>query len=100
MSTATGCRTSAPDCGLRAGLDIVNGYTNQARKLTYVDNWYTVPYPKRRSGSPRSAGTATPDDDHIVKMFIYFSDVDEEAGAFEYVRDSAAAAVRRPLRLR
>jgi hypothetical protein len=31
-----------------------------------------------------------PEDDHIVKMFIYFSDVDEEAGPFEYVRDSAA----------
>jgi len=71
-------------------LDIVNGYTRQPRKLTYVDNWYTVPYPNATKRVASQRWHRDPDDDHIVKMFIYFSDVDEEAGPFEYVRDSAA----------
>jgi hypothetical protein len=31
-----------------------------------------------------------PEDEHVVKVFVYFSDVDEEAGPFEYVRGSTA----------
>lgn len=71
-------------------LDIVNGYTGQPRKLTYVDNWYTVPYPNAKKRVASQRWHRDPDDGHIVKMFIYLSDVDEEAGPFEYVRDSAA----------
>jgi len=71
-------------------LDIVNGYTGQPRKLTYVDNWYTVPYPHATKRVASQRWHRDPDDDHIVKVFVYFSDVDEEAGPFEYVRDSAA----------
>jgi Phytanoyl-CoA dioxygenase (PhyH) len=71
-------------------LDIVNGYTGQPRKLTYVDNWYTVPYPHATKRVASQRWHRDPEDDHIVKMFIYFNDVDEEAGPFEYVRDSAA----------
>ena len=71
-------------------LDIVNGYTGQPRKLTYVDNGYTVPNPNATKRVASQRWHRDPDDDHIVKMFIYFSDVDEEACSFEYVRDSAA----------
>jgi hypothetical protein len=71
-------------------LGIVNGYTEQPRKLTYVDNWYTVPYPQATKRVASQRWHRDPDDDHIVKMFVYFSDVDDEAGPFEYVRDSAA----------
>jgi hypothetical protein len=70
-------------------LDIVNGYTGQPRKLTYVDNWYTVPYPQATKRVASQRWHRDPEDDHIVKMFIYFNDVDEESGPLEYVRDSA-----------
>ena len=30
-----------------------------------------------------------PEDQHVVKVFLYFSDVDEEAGPFEYIPSSA-----------
>jgi ectoine hydroxylase-related dioxygenase (phytanoyl-CoA dioxygenase family) len=71
-------------------LDIVNGYTGQLGRLTYVDNWFTVPYPQATKRVASQRWHRDPEDDHIVKMFVYFSDVDEEAGPFEYVRDSAA----------
>ena len=71
-------------------LDIVNGYAGQPTRLTYVDNWYTVPRPEVTERVASQRWHRDPEDDHIVKMFIYFSDVDEEAGPFEYVRDSAA----------
>jgi Phytanoyl-CoA dioxygenase (PhyH) len=30
-----------------------------------------------------------PEDQHVVKVFLYFSDVDEDAGPFEYIPQSA-----------
>ena len=30
-----------------------------------------------------------PEDQHVVKVFLYFSEVDEDAGPFEYVQHSA-----------
>jgi hypothetical protein len=71
-------------------LEIVNGYAGQQTRLTYVDNWYTVPRPSVTERVASQRWHRDPEDDHIAKMFIYFSDVDEEAGPFEYVRDSAA----------
>jgi len=71
-------------------LDIVNGYAGQPTRLTYLDNWYTVPRPAVAERVASQRWHRDPEDDHIVKMFIYFSDVDAEAGPFEYVRDSAA----------
>jgi hypothetical protein len=71
-------------------LDIVNGYAGEQTRLTYVDNWYTVPYPHATERVASQRWHRDPEDDHIVKMFIYFSGVDEEAGPFEYVRSSAA----------
>ena len=61
-------------------LDIVNGYAGQPTRLTYVDNWYTVPRPEVTAARRVAALAPRPRGRHIVKMFIYFSDVDEEAG--------------------
>jgi len=73
-------------------LGVVNGYAGRPARLTYVDNWYTVPYPLATERVASQRWHRDPEDDHIVKMFIYFSDVDEEAGPFEYVRQSAAGS--------
>jgi hypothetical protein len=70
-------------------LDIVNGYRHERRKLRYVDNWYTVPYPGADKRVASQIWHRDSDDEHVVKAFVYFSDVDEEAGPFQYVRSSA-----------
>lgn len=71
-------------------LEVVNAYLGLWSKLTYVDQWYTAPVPPDadRVGSQRWHRDHI--DRNIVKVFTYFSDVDRDAGALEYVRGSAA----------
>ena len=70
-------------------LGIVNAYRGEQLRLHDVDNWYTVPDAEAaRSASQRWHRDGW--EDHIVKVFTYFNDVDEEAGPFEYVLGSAA----------
>lgn len=69
-------------------LGIVNAYRGARVRLHDVDNWYTVPEAdaEQRVASQRWHRDGW--DDHIVKVFTYFSDVDDEAGPFEYLRGS------------
>jgi hypothetical protein len=71
-------------------LDVVNAYRGRWMKLFYLDHWYTVPFAvaEERVGSQR--WHRDPEEEHIVKVFVYFSDVDVDAGPFEYVRGSAS----------
>jgi hypothetical protein len=71
-------------------LDIVNSYRQRLTRLFYVDNWFTVPYPGADGRVASQRWHRDPEDEHIVKVFVYFSDVDQEAGPFEYVRGSTA----------
>lgn len=70
-------------------LDTINVYRQMWTKLVSTDQWYTVPYGRaeRRVGS--QDWHRDPEDLHVIKVFVYFSDVDQEAGPFEYVRGSA-----------
>jgi len=70
-------------------LDIVNSYRGELTWMIDVDNWYTIPDPNAEDRIASQRWHRDPWDNHIVKVFIYFSDVDEEAGPFEYVRGSA-----------
>ena len=70
-------------------LDIVNSYREAWTWLYYVDNWFTVPYPSAEKRVASQRWHRDPEDEHVVKVFVYLSDVDEDAGAFEYIRDSA-----------
>lgn len=69
-------------------LDVVNAYRGLWTKLLSVDNVYTVPFP----GSEERVGSQNwhrdPEDLNVVKVFLYFSDVDDQAGPFEYVQGS------------
>jgi Phytanoyl-CoA dioxygenase (PhyH) len=68
-------------------LDVVNAYRGMWSKLVNLEQWYTVPYGSaKRIASQR--WHRDPRDNHLVKVFLYFSDVDEGAGPFEYVRGS------------
>ena len=71
-------------------LDIVNSYRGELTWMIDVDNSYTIPDPNAEDRIASQRWHRDPWDNHIVKVFTYFSDVDEEAGPFEYLRGSPA----------
>jgi phytanoyl-CoA dioxygenase PhyH len=73
-------------------LDIVNSYRGQWARVHYIDNWYTVPYPDADTRTSSQRWHRDPEDAHVVKVFTYFNDVDEEAGPFEYVPQSTTGS--------
>jgi hypothetical protein len=70
-------------------LGISNAYLGLRSKLTYVDMWYTRPSADDADRVKSQRWHRDHIDPHIVKTFTYFSDVDRDAGALEYVRGSA-----------
>ncbi len=70
-------------------LDIVNTYRQQMTRLHYADYWFTVPYPEIEERMASQRWHRDPEEEHVVKVFTYLSEVDEGAGPFEYVRGSA-----------
>ena len=71
-------------------LDIVNTYRGQLTRLYYLDNWFTAPYPGADKRIDSQRWHRDPEEAHVTKVFLYFSDVDEESGPFEYVKGSPA----------
>jgi hypothetical protein len=68
-------------------LNVVNSYQELWAKLIYVDIWHTIPGDMgRRIGSQN--WHRDPEDMKMVKVYVYFSDVDLAAGPLEYVRGS------------
>ena len=70
-------------------LGIVNAYRGAQVKLVDFDQWYTVPVGDDAERVASQEWHRDPEDQHVVKVFLYFSDVDEDAGPFEYVQHSA-----------
>jgi hypothetical protein len=70
-------------------LDIVNTYRGELTRLHYADHWFTVPYPAIEERMASQRWHRDREEEHVVKVFTYFNDVDEGAGPFEYVRSSA-----------
>jgi len=70
-------------------LDVVNAYLELWSKLVYVDVWYTKPGSAEGERIKSQRWHRDYNDRHLVKVFLYLSDVDEGAGPFEYVRGSA-----------
>ena len=71
-------------------LDVVNAYRGELTKLVALDDWYTIPTAATEARTASQEWHRDPWDNHVVKVFTYFSDVDEEAGPFEYVKGSPA----------
>jgi hypothetical protein len=87
---------SPDDPWLRLGLDprlldLVNGYLGLWSKLNYVDLWYTIPVAGERRAVASQRWHRDPEDERMVKAFLYLADVDEGAGPLEYVRGSTGA---------
>ncbi|MFL5892021.1 MAG: phytanoyl-CoA dioxygenase family protein [Solirubrobacterales bacterium] len=66
-------------------LDVVNSYFGMWSKLTYVDLWYTPPAPPGVTRVSSQRWHRDYNDAHLVKIFIYLDDVDEETGPLDYV---------------
>jgi hypothetical protein len=65
-------------------LRVVSSYMNLLPKLIYTDAWYSIPMdPGKRIGSQQ--WHRDPEDRQMVKVYLYFSDIDESAGAMEYI---------------
>jgi hypothetical protein len=73
-------------------LDIVNAYRGVMTKLVDFDQWYTLPVGTDGDRVASQQWHRDPEDQHVVKVFLYFSDVDDEAGPFEYIPESAAGS--------
>jgi hypothetical protein len=71
-------------------LSVVNSYRGGMTKLIDFDQWYTIPFEGEHERVASQQWHRDPEDQHVVKVFAYFNDVDEEAGPFEYVPESAA----------
>jgi hypothetical protein len=75
--------------GLQAEiLDIVNSYLQLWSQLRSLNLWYTIPHLdlKRRAASQN--WHRDPEDRRLVKVFLYFTEVDSTAGPLEYIPGS------------
>jgi hypothetical protein len=65
-------------------LNVVSGYMKLLPKLIYADAWYSIPVDVgKRIGS--QLWHRDPEDRQMVKVYLYFSDIDADAGAMEYI---------------
>ena len=68
-------------------LDVTNSYLGMWSKLIYFDMWYTLPLnTDTRFASQR--WHRDPEDRRKIRTFLYFSEVDKDAGAMEYLAGS------------
>jgi hypothetical protein len=68
-------------------LDVVNSYLGMWSRLIYFDMWHTLPLnTDTRILSQR--WHRDPEDRKKIRIFLYFSEVDEQAGAMEYFAGS------------
>ena len=65
---------------------IINNYYGQLSKVIYVDYWYTLKTHNPNQDIYSQAWHCDPEGDKIVKVFVYFSDVDERSGALQYIK--------------
>lgn len=70
-------------------LNVVNSYRGLWTKLINIDNVYTRPFPTSAERVGAQNWHRDPGDLHLTKVFVYFSDVDDDAGPFEYIKGSA-----------
>lgn len=69
-------------------LDLANAYLQMWSKLEYVDVWYSVPQPATAERISSQRWHRDYNDKHLLKVFLYLVDVDEQMGPFQYVAGS------------
>jgi hypothetical protein len=81
-------------CTSRRILDVANAYLRLWAKLSYVDLWYTAQQPATDERVASQNWHVDFDDKHLLKAFVYLTDVGAEHGPFEYVPGSQAGGRR------
>jgi hypothetical protein len=66
-------------------LDTVNTYLGLWAKLIHFDLWYTIPLAADRPAVASQRWHRDPEDEKLIKVFLYFSDVSEGSGPLQYV---------------
>lgn len=69
-------------------LDLANAYLEMWSKLEYVDVWYSVPQPKGAERISSQRWHRDFNDKHLLKVFLYLVDVNEDMGPFQFVAGS------------
>jgi hypothetical protein len=69
-------------------LDVANAYLRLMSKLSYVDLWYTAQQPASDERVASQNWHVDFDDKHLLKAFVYITDVGPDHGPFEYVPGS------------
>ena len=67
-------------CTSRRILDVANAYLRLWAKLSYVDLWYTAQQPATDERVASQNWHVDFDDKHLLKAFVYLTDVDAEHG--------------------
>ena len=75
-------------CASRRMLDVANAYLRLWAKLSYVDLWYTAQQPATDERVASQNWHVDFDDKHLLKAFVYLTDVGPDHGPFEYVPGS------------
>ena len=68
-------------------LDVVNSYLGMWSRLIYFDMWHTLPL-DTDTHILSQRWHRDPEDRKKIRIFLYFNDVDEQAGAMEYFAGS------------
>jgi hypothetical protein len=84
---------SAKDPWLQLGLNermlnVVNSYLGLWSKLLHFDLWYNVHLDVERPRISSQRWHRDGEDERLIKVFMYFSDVEEGAGPLQYVPSS------------
>jgi hypothetical protein len=69
-------------------LDVANEYLQLWSKIEYLDMWYSLPVGENAERKASQIWHRDFDDSHLLKGFLYLSDVDASSGPFEYVPGS------------
>jgi Phytanoyl-CoA dioxygenase (PhyH) len=75
-------------CISRRLIDVASEYLQLWPKLEYIDMWYSIPVGAASEWRASQLWHRDFDDAHLLKVFLYLSDVDAEAGPFEFVPGS------------
>jgi hypothetical protein len=69
-------------------LGVVNAFLGLCAKLNYCNLWYTIPLDADRAPVASQRWHRDPEDARLVKVFVYFTDVDAASGALRYIPES------------
>jgi hypothetical protein len=69
-------------------LNVVNSYLGLWSKLYFFDLWYILPLKGERQAAASQMWHRDPEDRRLVKIFLYFSEVNEGSGPLQYVPGS------------